>query len=48
MNSRYESAKEIYASFGVDTENKIFDNIIQSGTSGGLDISALQAFTSTT
>ena len=34
--------------FGVDTENKIFDNIIQSGTSGGLDISALQAFTSTT
>ena len=31
-------------SFGIDTKNNIFDNIVNAGESGTLDISALDSF----
>ena len=34
--------------FGVDTKNTVFDNIVQAGISGQLDINSLQSFTSIT
>ena len=34
--------------FGVDTKNTVFDNIVQAGISGQLDVNSLQSFTSIT